>query len=531
MHNYKEFVSKLVDGEAPVVETEELDAVLHWLVGRHTEAAKSVQIAFDELGVSAKAARRGTLRYLDTALFRDKPDYYALLGLSANCDDTEIRNRHKKLLQIFHPDRHTEDRDWFTERAERLNEAYAYLRKHHKRHQTESRTYTTPTPDLGKAGHGTRRPRSRWRTLTARKAKLRQRLYAYLGSSERVERRLYIILYSIPAALLAFVYFNQPDVSRERGRMEVVGRPQTHQHIDSRREAAIPYGAAHISQPLRVNVPSDSQRGTPLKAKADVTPDDGGEKLRDERSNESQEADVRHMSTLSKPSHLKEPTLSHDAYKVETLSSRSGEMYPALTEPQSADSLNRRAPSVNARNGSEANSGEVPAANPDVQESKEEPKVEQEAHGSWTYMPSSQGMEFGLGRRIADQLESRARNHKNPGSFLAVNAVLRQYEFAYRISNIEQLSRLFDQDAVTKYGKGRSQIRANYLALFHRTSKRQFVIQNAKVTYLGDHEFRVTAKYFRTWTLRNGESGVENGDLDMHLVTVGAEIKIRKLQY
>ena len=107
MDGYKKFVAELVRGGLPEPSAAELNGLLHWLVGRSNEAAKSIETAFSVHGIPGDLARRHTLAYLDQTLFRHRDDYYRLFGLTPDCSLNEIRRRHKQLLQIFHPDRHT----------------------------------------------------------------------------------------------------------------------------------------------------------------------------------------------------------------------------------------------------------------------------------------------------------------------------------------------------------------------------------------------------------------------------------------
>lgn len=210
MADYGQFIGRLVRGEIPTASTAELDALLHWLAGRSNEQAAAVATAFNAHGASTDTARRHALRYLDSTLFRRHHDYYRLFGLSPNASLSAIRTRHKQLLQTFHPDRHTQDRDWFTNRTEQLNRAYAYLKRHHGKPR--------PVADAPRAATAAAAPRRTQAAAPARrkqrpslavyKARLRRRLQAYLGNPLRFERRLYIVLYSVPAILFLLAYLN-----------------------------------------------------------------------------------------------------------------------------------------------------------------------------------------------------------------------------------------------------------------------------------------------------------------------------------
>lgn len=218
MADYGQFIGRLVQGESPTASSAELNALLHWLAGRRNQEATSVETAFRAHGASTDAARRQTLRYLDSTLFRRHQDYYGLFGLSADSSLSAIRARHKKLLQTFHPDRHTRDRDWFTSRTEQLNRAYAFLKKNHGKPQPAAAS-SRPAP-AGPAAAAAPRPRAAAKTVRKQrpspavfKVRLRRRLQAYLGNSLRFEKRLYIALYSVPAILFLVVYLNQSHIT------------------------------------------------------------------------------------------------------------------------------------------------------------------------------------------------------------------------------------------------------------------------------------------------------------------------------
>lgn len=215
MADYRQFIGRLVRDEVPTASTTELDALLHWLAGRRNQEAAAVETAFDAHGASADAARRHVLRYLDATLFRRHQDYYRLFGLSPDSSLSTIRARHKQLLQTFHPDRHTRDRDWFTNRTEQLNRAYAYLKSNHGRPRPAVEPpRAAPAAAAPRRARAAAPPRRRQRpSLAARKVRLRRRLQAYLGNPLRFERRLYIVLYSVPAILFLLIYLNLSDTT------------------------------------------------------------------------------------------------------------------------------------------------------------------------------------------------------------------------------------------------------------------------------------------------------------------------------
>lgn len=218
MGAYEVFIADLVRGKLPAASPAELNGLLHWLAGRSNEAAVSIDRAFNAQGTPRELARRHTLLYLDYTLFCHRKNHYRLFGLTPECSLSEIRARHKQLLQIFHPDRHADDREWFTERTEQLNRAYAYLQANHGRSRsgnTSSDTSSTvnPRPTAPRKPSTTSVPKKPglWRSLAANKNRFRRKLKAYIGNPLVFERRLYVVLYSIPILLLVLVYLHHAD--------------------------------------------------------------------------------------------------------------------------------------------------------------------------------------------------------------------------------------------------------------------------------------------------------------------------------
>lgn len=217
MNDYKTFVADLVAGKDPEASRAELEALLQWLAGRRNKAATLIEAAFSIHGVPPDEAGARTRDYLDSSLFKDETDYYRLFGLSPNSSLEAVRTRHKQLLQIFHPDRHLQHREWFTERTEQLNKAYACLRlRYDERDEGErgprarSKPHGSYRPADGKA----RRPNS-WAKTPFNASKLRRNLTAWLGSSTVFERRVYVTLFSVPALLMVVYATQRVDESSE----------------------------------------------------------------------------------------------------------------------------------------------------------------------------------------------------------------------------------------------------------------------------------------------------------------------------
>jgi curved DNA-binding protein len=62
-------------------------------------------------------------------------DYYAILGISRNASDTEIKKAYRKLAMQYHPDRNPGKEKWANEKFKEINEAYGVLGNPQKRKQ------------------------------------------------------------------------------------------------------------------------------------------------------------------------------------------------------------------------------------------------------------------------------------------------------------------------------------------------------------------------------------------------------------
>jgi len=217
MSDHRRFILDLVDGGSPKASGIEFDALMHWLGGRSNSSSGSITQAFDELGIPPESAKSHVLRYLDRTLFRNEGDYYRLLGVTPGCSFSEIRARHKQLLQTFHPDRHLKDQEWFTKKTELINRAYAHLKARNDKPQLAAATTyrTTPVTSRKARSAGTSNP-GFWRKLAASKGTIRRTLKRHLGSPAVFERRLYIILIVVPVLLLVIVFLNQAGTKQEK---------------------------------------------------------------------------------------------------------------------------------------------------------------------------------------------------------------------------------------------------------------------------------------------------------------------------
>ena len=83
----------------------------------------------------------GANSVISRMLFNPEENYYTTLGLSPSSSPDEIRERWKKLMLLYHPDRQGGDESWVTERAKKVNEAYSVLKDSDKRHAFDRRLH------------------------------------------------------------------------------------------------------------------------------------------------------------------------------------------------------------------------------------------------------------------------------------------------------------------------------------------------------------------------------------------------------
>lgn len=87
-----------------------------------------------ELGIQGYSERdldelRAAARfYIEQTLFRKEADYYRLLGLRPGAEDDQVKEHHRLLMRLFHPDRLPDSNDWKDNYVNRINQAYDALR-------------------------------------------------------------------------------------------------------------------------------------------------------------------------------------------------------------------------------------------------------------------------------------------------------------------------------------------------------------------------------------------------------------------
>lgn len=85
-------------------------------------AARTYQVDPDQLG-------EATRFFLQQVLLEPGAGHYRVLGVGPGADSALIRQQHRLLMRLFHPDRHAGQECWTDVYAVRVNEAYNVLRR------------------------------------------------------------------------------------------------------------------------------------------------------------------------------------------------------------------------------------------------------------------------------------------------------------------------------------------------------------------------------------------------------------------
>ena len=82
-----------------------------------------------------------------------KRDYYEVLGVKKDVDDTELKKAYRRLAMKYHPDRNTDDKD-NGEQFKEINEAYEVLTDANKRAAYDRMGHAAFEGGHGAAGAG-----------------------------------------------------------------------------------------------------------------------------------------------------------------------------------------------------------------------------------------------------------------------------------------------------------------------------------------------------------------------------------------
>lgn len=612
-HEIHELARRLSIGEFPKADSELLDGLLNWLAGRKTPDANAVQAGFEQSGTSPEEARRLTLLYLDATLFAHAGDPYRLFGLTPDAKEERIRSRHKWLLQVFHPDRHASDKEWFTARSEQINQAYGYL-KGKSTHLTSSqvnsygnnaanRTSTTGQHDtqFGVA-KGKRFDRND-------KTRLRRTLKNYFGSEASLQQKLFLILTVVPIVLLLGVYLsNRGDIgvnvlSRvDPSNAQSAERKEANSDVELISDNENDIFIAQNKSVIKNNDPNQMREREEISKRKEYIENDGTGEGPQEGVNSPKTVDAskRNMdladaSEKYDTKSIKEEEVSEMELKIEKAEAYSDESKPEETEIKEVvdENIVDETPIVQGGEGnaggkrdeladateiekpvdlkkepeklevsedeviqiSEADKEQVKKIETRVSDEIEETtneldgenwgrenvkKDDNKEHVSPTDKDEKSGKERlkeqEAGRSteketkqaVYSKLPSETRSQDDIGE---IRALLETYKVAYRNSDIDTFGKLFDENAQTKHAKGKQEIEDKYGEFFEKTKSRSVQFHEIKISLLGGHQFKVDTSYTADWTYYGGAKKHNSGIFKMHIVTVGNDLKIWRIEY
>ncbi|MGQ9830424.1 MAG: hypothetical protein ACUVQI_02200 [Thermochromatium sp.] len=107
-----------------------LDTLLIWLNNPDHPRVAELERAIAQQRLTRDQARANAYRLLDQLLFAgDTPPTPVTLGFLAGTEATRAKQRYRRLMQVYHPDRHPERTAWATRRTEQINRAFAAFQR------------------------------------------------------------------------------------------------------------------------------------------------------------------------------------------------------------------------------------------------------------------------------------------------------------------------------------------------------------------------------------------------------------------
>lgn len=497
-------------------------------MGRDSEAARAIRQAFANHDLPAQQIRRQVLLYLDNTLFYHDRDPYRLLGLTPDCSLSDIRLRHKQMLQIFHPDRHPDEEAWFTDRSEQLNRAYAYLKANHGKPGSASMPYASTVAGSPPPGPTPAAPRQRRRPpppVFPTKEALRRRLNHWLGNPASLQKRVYIALFVVPVLALLLLYLSSESGVKPSTSAVVADAASEAGELDTEQSPPVQQYAPHPTQQPPANIHGTETTETDTDA---ATATQKGGETEDEVAPSQQEPTqwTSHpLESVLDPldSLLERPTPITAAPTTvpEKADPATEPKHPAIPDQVKADSIVESVPI-------EHNQQTDPEARPETGTQSRTEGASTEDNPAQPHAPDTEPRNTNHQSR-ATANESPITNHQSRSPVTAVKALLAKYQAAYNQSDIDRFSSLFEEHARTKNAANRSEIREKYDALFRKTRKRNLVLDDIRVRIVGERQYEVKTSYKVDLTYTDGKASSSTGRFNIHVVTVNGELKIWRL--
>ncbi|MEA3292340.1 MAG: J domain-containing protein, partial [Pseudomonadota bacterium] len=248
-----------------------MDRLLAWLAGREGPASDLITAEFSARSLGETESKRLALSALDDYLFGEGlSDPLSVLGLDDGSDQGAIKNRYRRLMQVYHPDRAVVHGDWLTSRAETINQAYSRLNRQVHRNG-RSRPYENGVRPAARA-----KPSYRAKTgkgvYPAPQDKFHLR--KSLGSAQKFQREVLITLVVVSVLLLGLIYISSRDTGippREKAPTVDLGaerKLKTGVEDSIRPESSVPEQSSASSTPAGDRLPAAVEQPESVMEKA-----------------------------------------------------------------------------------------------------------------------------------------------------------------------------------------------------------------------------------------------------------------------
>lgn len=101
-------------------------------------------------GASAEKVRQAALFFIEQVCLSPQANHYRVLGLEVGAGERQIKEHHRLLMRLFHPDRQGVREDWTDTYAARINQAYHVLRRPALRGAYDASLHEPKSPPRGR---------------------------------------------------------------------------------------------------------------------------------------------------------------------------------------------------------------------------------------------------------------------------------------------------------------------------------------------------------------------------------------------
>lgn len=238
----RKLVAQVLAGQPTPLLEYHLDDVLIWLGNARYEITQELDHAFARAGLSRDDAVARAQTLLDRRLFDEGFPPHRILGLPPDAATAIVRQRYRRLIQAFHPDRQPQRSVWLTRRTELINIAYGRLRR---RPPSDRQASTSARESKASS----KRWSQRW--LRTRPLYFRRndgasnrpvigRLRAWLGASQSFQWRFFGLL--ITGCLILLLYLLYANAYRLAGFEQTTsnGPPAHHSEMQTAPKTTVP---------------------------------------------------------------------------------------------------------------------------------------------------------------------------------------------------------------------------------------------------------------------------------------------------